>query len=133
MMRPRAATTSTRGTIAGAARRAPACQALGLSLLAPDSPSPAATAVKLPTDVDGSALFRYLRDKMQRDVRRRPGPAEGQDHPPRRTSGYVGAFDVIVGLAALELALTHFGAKVELGRGVGAAEKILGEGLPARG
>jgi aspartate aminotransferase-like enzyme len=47
--------------------------------------------------------------------------------------GYVGAFDVIIGLSALVLALTHFGAKVNLGAGVGAAEKILGEGLPARG
>jgi aspartate aminotransferase-like enzyme len=107
-------------------------QALGLSLLAPESPSPAATAVNLPTSVDGSALFRYLRDKMQVTF------AGGQDQLKGKIIrlahlGYVGAFDVVVALAALELALTHFGARVELGRGIGAAEKILGEGLPARG
>jgi aspartate aminotransferase-like enzyme len=107
-------------------------QALGLSLLAPESPSPAATAVNLPADVDGSALFKYLRDKMQVTF------AGGQDQLKGKIIrlshlGYVGAFDVIVGLSALELALTHFGAKVNLGAGVGAAEKILGEGLPARG
>jgi aspartate aminotransferase-like enzyme len=107
-------------------------QALGLSLLAPESPSPAATAVNLPANVDGSALFKYLRDKMQVTF------AGGQDQLKGKIIrlshlGYVGAFDVIVGLSALELALTHFGAKVNLGTGVGAAEKILGEGLPARG
>jgi len=107
-------------------------QALGLSLLAPESPSPAATAVNLPTSVDGSVLFRYLRDKMQVTF------AGGQDQLKGKIIrvahlGYVGAFDVVVALAALELALTHFGARVELGRGIGAAEKILGEGLPARG
>ena len=107
-------------------------QALGLSLLAPEAPSPAATAVNLPASVDGSALFRYLRDKMQVTF------AGGQDQLKGKIIrlahlGYVGAFDVVVGLAALELALAHFGARVELGRGVGAAEKILGEGLPARG
>jgi aspartate aminotransferase-like enzyme len=46
--------------------------------------------------------------------------------------GYVGTFDVVTGLAALELALHHFGAPVEFGRGVGAAEAILREGLPPR-
>jgi aspartate aminotransferase-like enzyme len=107
-------------------------QALGLTLLAPESPSPAATAVNLPSTVDGSALFKYLRDKMQVTF------AGGQDQLKGKIIrlshlGYVGAFDVIVGLSALELALTHFGAKVPLGAGVGAAEKTLGEGLPARG
>ena len=107
-------------------------QALGLSLLAPESPSPAATAVNLPAGVDGSALFRYLRDKMQVTF------AGGQDQLKGKIIrlahlGYVDAFDVVVALSALELALAHFGAPVELGRGVGAAEKILGEGLPPRG
>jgi aspartate aminotransferase-like enzyme len=106
-------------------------QALGLSLLAPESPSPAATAVNLPASVDGSALFRYLRDKMHVTF------AGGQDQLKGKIIrlahlGYVGAFDIVVSIAALELGLKHFGASVELGRGVGAAEAILAEGLPAR-
>ena len=106
-------------------------QALGLSLLAPEAPSPAATAVNLPTSVDGSALFRYLRDKMHVTF------AGGQDQLKGKIIrlahlGYVGAFDIVVSIAALELGLKHFGASVELGRGVGAAEAILAEGLPAR-
>ena len=107
-------------------------QALGLTLLAPESPSPAATAVNLPTSIDGSALFRYLRDQMQVTF------AGGQDQLKGKIIrlshlGYVGAFDVVVALSALELGLAHFGAQVELGRGVGAAEAILREGLPPRG
>ena len=46
--------------------------------------------------------------------------------------GYVGTFDVVTALAALELALRGFDAPIELGRGVGAAEAILAEGLPPR-
>ena len=106
-------------------------QALGLRLLAADAPSPAATAVFMPDGVDGSAIFKYLRDQMHVTF------AGGQDQLKgkiiRMTHlGYVGSFDVLTGLAALELALTHFGAKVELGRGLAAAQRILLEGLPAK-
>ena len=105
--------------------------ALGLRLLAPEAPSPAATAVLLPDGVDGAALVRYLRDRMHVTF------AGGQDKLKGKIvrlshHGYVGAFDVITGLAALELALALFGAGVTLGRGVGAAEAVLVEGLPAR-
>jgi aspartate aminotransferase-like enzyme len=114
-----------RATRAGAA-------ALGLGLVAPDAPSPAATGVWLPAGIDGSALFRYLRDRMHVTF------AGGQDQLKGKIIrlshlGWIGAFDVITGLAALELALRHFGADVALGRGVGAAEAVLLEGLPARG
>jgi len=108
-----------------------AATALGLRLLAPDAPSPAATAVHLPDGVDGSALFRYLRDRMHVTF------AGGQDQLKGKIIrlahlGHVGAFDVVTGIAALELALHRFGATVELGRGVGAAEAVLAEGLPVR-
>ncbi|MGH7893275.1 MAG: pyridoxal-phosphate-dependent aminotransferase family protein, partial [Candidatus Binatia bacterium] len=86
-------------------------QALGLALLAPDAPSPAATAVMLPPSVDGSALFRYLRDQMHVTF------AGGQDQLKGKIIrlahlGYVGAFDIVVSIAALELALRRFGATV---------------------
>ena len=108
-----------------------AAAALGLGLLAPDAPSPAATAVMLPAGVDGSAVFRYLRDTMRVTF------AGGQDQLKGKIIriahlGYVGAFDIVVSIAALEMALKHFGAAIELGRGVGAAEAVLAEGLPAR-
>jgi len=106
-------------------------QALGLRLLAPAAPSPAATAVVVPDGVDGAALVRYLRDRMRVTF------AGGQDSLKGRIArlahlGYVGTFDVVTAIAALELALRHFGAPIELGRGVGAAEAVLAEGLPSR-
>jgi aspartate aminotransferase-like enzyme len=105
--------------------------ALGLPLLAPDAPSTAATAVYLPASVDGGAFVRYVRDTMHVTF------AGGQDQLKGKIVrvahlGYVGTFDVVTGLAALELALQHFGVPVEFGRGIGAAEAILREGLPAR-
>jgi aspartate aminotransferase-like enzyme len=105
--------------------------ALGLELLAKDAPSTAATAAFLPANVDGAGIVRYLRDKMHVTF------AGGQDQLKGKIVriahlGYVGTFDVVTGLAALELALQHFGAPVELGRGVGAAQSILREGLPPR-
>jgi aspartate aminotransferase-like enzyme len=109
-----------------------AATALGLKLLAPDAPSPAATAVMVPDGIDGSGLVRYLRDRMGVTF------AGGQDKLKGRIVrlshlGYVGSFDVVTGVAALELALHHFGASVTFGRGVGAAQAILAEGLPPRG
>jgi aspartate aminotransferase-like enzyme len=89
-----------------------------LKLLAPDAPSPAATAVMVPDGIDGSGLVRYLRDRMGVTF------AGGQDKLKGRIVrlshlGYVDSFDVVTGVAALELALHHFGASVSFGRGVG--------------
>jgi aspartate aminotransferase-like enzyme len=105
--------------------------ALGLAPLAPEAPSTAATAVFVPAGVDGGGLVRYLRDRMHVTF------AGGQDQLKGKIVrlahlGYVGAFDVVTGLAALELALHAFGAPVPFGRGVGAAQAVLAEGLPAR-
>lgn len=105
-------------------------QALGLKLLAPDSPSPAATGFFTPEGVDGGKLLKYLRDKMGITF------AGGQDHLKGKILrvahiGHFGAFDIVIALAAIELALSRFGARVELGAGVAAAERVLAEGLPA--
>jgi aspartate aminotransferase-like enzyme len=105
-------------------------EALGCRLVAPDSPSPAATGVFVPQDVDGAALQGYLRDRMKVTF------AGGQDQLKGRVVriahlGYFGAFDTIAAVAAFEMALRHFGHSVELGRGVGAAEAVLMEALPA--
>ncbi|MDX2165418.1 MAG: alanine--glyoxylate aminotransferase family protein [Deltaproteobacteria bacterium] len=106
------------------------CEALGLKLVAPDNPSPAVTGVYTPEGIDGGKLFSYLRDKMKVVF------AGGQDHLKGKIIriahiGYIDAFDTITALAALELALKRFGHQVELGRGVGAAEAVLVDALPA--
>jgi hypothetical protein len=126
MMRTRAGRTSIARHERSRARRAPARRRSGLELLARSRrarrPPPSSAA-----NVDGAGIVRYLRDKMHVTF------AGGQDQLKGKIVrvahlGYVGTFDVVTGLAALELALQHFGAPVELGRGVGAAEAILREG-----
>jgi aspartate aminotransferase-like enzyme len=106
-----------------------AATALGLKLLAPDSPSPAATGIYLPNGIDADAVLEYLRDKMNVTL------AEGQDQLKGKAIriahiGYMGAFDVITAIAALEMALRKFGAEIPLGRGVAAAQEVLMEALP---
>jgi len=100
--------------------------AMGLELLAPDAPSPAATGVRLPEGVDGGALTKYLRDTMGVTV------AGGQGHLKGRIVrlahiGYADTFDVVVALSALEMALAGLGHEVEFGRGTAAAQKLLME------
>jgi aspartate aminotransferase-like enzyme len=106
-----------------------AAKAMGLKLLAPDSPSPAATGIFLPDGIDADAVLEYLRDKMNITL------AEGQDQLKGKAIriahiGYMGAFDVITAIAALEMALRKFGAEIPFGKGVAAAQEVLMEALP---
>ncbi len=107
-----------------------AMTALGLKLLAPDAPSDATTGVYVPEGVDGAALVKYMRDTMGVTM------AGGQDHLKGKIFrvahlGYVGNFDVIIGVSTIEMALKKFGHDVKLGTGVGAAQEILMEEYPA--
>lgn len=106
--------------------------ALGLRLLAPDNPSPAATGIYVPDGTNGDELLDYLRAHMGVTF------AEGQDHLQGKIIriahvGYMGAFDVIVAIAALEMAFKKFGLPVTLGRGVAAAQEVLMEALDGSG
>ncbi len=106
-----------------------AAKALGLKLLATEDPSPAATGIYLPDGINADALLEYLRDKMNVTL------AEGQDQLKGKAIriahiGYMGAFDVITAIAALEMALRKFGAEIPFGRGVAAAQEVLMEALP---
>jgi aspartate aminotransferase-like enzyme len=106
-----------------------AATALGLKLLAPESPSFAATGVYMPAGIDADKVLDYLRDKMNITL------AEGQDQLKGKVIriahvGYMGAFDVITAVAALEMALRKFGAEIPFGKGVAAAQEVLMEALP---
>jgi aspartate aminotransferase-like enzyme len=105
-----------------------AATALGLKLLAPENPSPAATGVFLPDGIDADQVLDYIRDQMNITL------AEGQDQLKGKVIriahvGYMGAFDVITAVAALEMALRKFGVEIPFGRGVAAAQEILMEAL----
>ncbi|MFQ5428551.1 MAG: pyridoxal-phosphate-dependent aminotransferase family protein [Thermodesulfobacteriota bacterium] len=101
-------------------------EALGLKLLAPETPSNAVTGIFVPEEIDGAAFVKYLRDDMGVTI------AGGQDHLKGKIVrvahlGYADTFDVIIAVSAIEMALKKFGADVTLGAGVAAAQKILSE------
>jgi aspartate aminotransferase-like enzyme len=104
-------------------------QGLGLRLVAPDDPSPAATGVYLPDGVSGK-IVGYLRDEIGVTF------AGGQDALKGRIVrlshlGYADIFDVVQGLAAFEMGLARFGHPVTFGAGVAAAQEILMSAFPA--
>jgi len=101
-----------------------AVKALGMELLAPESPSDAVTAVKTPLGVDAQAITRHLWEGY--GVRM----AGGQGHLKGKIFriahlGFMDRFDVITAISALEMTLRDLGVKVEMGRGVRVAEEIL--------
>jgi len=103
-----------------------ATAALGLEMVAPDSPADSATGVFVPDGVDGGKLVKTLRDEFGVTM------AGGQDQWKGKVVriahlGHVDNFDVVIGISALEMALKKCGAQVELGKGVAAAEEILME------
>lgn len=106
-----------------------AATALGLRLVAPDSPSPAATGFFVPEGVDGAKLVAYLRNRVGVTF------AGGQDRFKGRIVrmahlGYIDVFDTISGIAAMEMALARFGHPVQLGAGVAAAQRVLMAEMP---
>jgi aspartate aminotransferase-like enzyme len=105
-----------------------AATALGLGLLAPENPSPAVTGIFVPDSMDADQLLDYLRDRMGIIF------AEGQDQLRGKIIriahvGYMGAFDVLVAVSALEMGLKKFGFPVKFGQGVAAAQEVLMEAL----
>ena len=108
--------------LAEATRRA--VKALGLELYAPDSPSNAVTAVKIPGGIDGEKLKDLFFEKFGITV------AEGQDRAKGKIIriahlGYYERLDMVMVISALEMLLKEMGHSFELGAGVKAAEEVL--------
>lgn len=108
---------------------AAAVKAHGFKLLAPDAPAISAIGFYVPEGVDGAGVVKYLRDKVGVTM------AGGQDHLKGKiiriaNLGYVEPFDIIIAISAIEMAFKKYGAKIELGKGVGAAQEVLLENYP---
>ena len=106
-----------------AATRA-AVKGLGLELFAPETPSNALTAVKIPAGIDGLKLQSLFFEKFGITV------AEGQDRAKGKIIriahlGYYERLDMVMVISALEMLLKEMGYHFELGEGVKAAEEIL--------
>ena len=103
---------------------------LGLDVFGdPDERSTVVTAVELPDSIDGGQVPRLLRE---RGIVANGGQGQLKGRILRIAHcGYFGAFDVLVSLAGLELALHELGADVELGAGVAGAQQVFAEaGIP---
>jgi len=104
-----------------------AVKALGLGLYAPDSPSEAATAVKIPEGIDGERLKDLFFERFGITV------AEGQDRAKGKIIriahlGYYDRLDMVMVISALEMLLKEMGHRFELGAGVRRLEEVLMEG-----
>jgi aspartate aminotransferase-like enzyme len=100
--------------------------ALGLELFAPDSPSHACTAIRVPDGLDGEALVKQLRDRYGITVAGGQGPVTGKIFRVGHM-GDVDGFDVITVVAAVEMALADLGYPVKAGEGTRAATELLRE------
>lgn len=101
-----------------------AAKALGLELYAPDSPSNAVTAVKVPDGIQGGKLKNLFFEKFGITV------AGGQDQAKGKIIriahlGYYERLDMVMVVSALEMLLKEMGYRFELGAGVKAVEEVL--------
>jgi aspartate aminotransferase-like enzyme len=105
-----------------AAARAGA-EALGLTLFPRATPSPAVTAIVAPPGVDGEAVVRAYGEEHNITIAGGQGSMKGKIFRLAHL-GYVGEYDVIVGLAALERVLARLGVPAEPGMAVAAAQTL---------
>ncbi len=101
-----------------------AIKALGLELFAPDSPSNAVTAVKIPEGIDGERLKDLFFERFGITV------AEGQDRAKGKIIriahlGYYDKLDMVMVISALEMLLKEMGYSFKLGTGVAKLEEVL--------
>ena len=101
-----------------------AMKALGLELLAPESPSEAVTAVKVPSGLDGGDIVSILRDKYGVTIAGGQSQLKGKIF---RLShmGYVSKADMLLAIGMVEVVLKELGYSVDLGKGVAKAQEIL--------
>jgi aspartate aminotransferase-like enzyme len=110
--------------ILGDATRA-GVKAIGLGLLS-KSPGNILTAVNVPAGVDGLKLVKTMQGKYMAYIAGGQEPYKGKMFRIAHL-GYMGGFDVITALTALEMTLSELGYEFKLGSAIGAAEAILKE------
>jgi len=119
-----------RHRLLGRAARA-AVAALDLDQYGPgDDGANVVTAITLPDSVDGSKVPKTMRDRYGVTIAGGQGQLKGKIARIAHC-GYFGAFDILTTIGALEMTLRELGADVELGAGVGAAQRVFLEaGVP---
>lgn len=110
--------------ILGDATRA-GVKALGLELLS-KRPGNILTAIKVPPDIDGLQLVKTMQGKYKAYIAGGQDPYKGKIFRIAHL-GYMGGFDIITALTALEMTLSELGYDFERGNSIKAAETILKE------
>lgn len=110
--------------ILGDATRA-GVKAIGLELLS-KNPGNILTAVKVPAGVDGVQLVKTMQGKYMAYIAGGQDPYKGKIFRIAHL-GYMGGFDIITALSALEMTLSELGYGFESGSSLKAAEDILKE------
>ncbi len=110
--------------ILGDATRA-GIKALGLELLS-ERPGNILTAVKTPAGVEGGKIVKTMQSKYMAYIAGAQDPMKGKFFRIAHL-GYMGGFDIITALTALEMTLADLGYKFEPGASVKAAEPVLRE------
>ena len=112
-----------RHVLLGRAARA-GIKGMDLGLFGPDEDlNSAVTAAWVPEGVDGKQFVKMLFREHGIQVAGGQGPMEGRIFRIGHC-GYFDAYDITATIAAAELALESLGFPVELGRGVGAAQRV---------
>ena len=97
---------------------------MGLRLFGPDEDmNSAVTAAHVPEGIDGKQLVRLMFREHGIQVAGGQGPMEGRIFRIGHC-GYFDSYDIIATIAAAELALEFLDYPIELGRGVGAAQRV---------
>jgi aspartate aminotransferase-like enzyme len=102
-------------------------EAIGLERFGPDDPDAnVVTAARMPDSIDGAAVPKLMRDRFGITV------AGGQGHLKGKIvrvahCGYYGAFDIVVALTGLEMAVRELGHEAEPGAAAGAAERVFAD------
>jgi len=100
-------------------------KALGLELLA-KKPGNILTAVKVPAGLDGKALVKTMQGKYMAYIAGGQDPYKGKIFRIAHL-GYMGGFDIITALSALEMTLSDLNYSFEKGSAVRAAQAVLRE------
>jgi aspartate aminotransferase-like enzyme len=109
-----------RATLAG-------IEAMGLERFGPDDPDAnVLTAARLPDSIDGAAAPKLMRDRLGITISGGQGQLKGKIARIAHC-GYYGAFDIVVALTGLEMAMRELGHDAEPGAAAGAAERVFAE------
>jgi len=84
------------------------------------------TAASLPEGIDGALVPKLMRDKYGVTAAGGQGQLKGKIVRIAHC-GYFGAFDIVISLGALEMALRDLGHEVEPGAGIAAAQQVFVE------